>query len=127
MLAAWAPRGIERLHILTALGELPRTDDELQLIRDDFISEVYRRSQTLASHFNEAGIPADYEVAEEDLTDALERVTASLSADLVIVGARGHGFLERLMIGSSSLQVVLTAPTNVLLIRDDGSGKKMGT
>jgi hypothetical protein len=31
------------------------------------------------------------------------------------------------MIGSSSLQVVLTAPTNVLLIRDDGSGKKMGT
>jgi len=49
--------------------------------------------------------------------DALERVMIEEKADLLIVGAQGHGFLHRLSIGSVSLEQAVRKPYSVLVIR----------
>jgi len=49
--------------------------------------------------------------------DALERVMVEEKADLLVVGAQGHGFLHRLSIGSVSLEQAVRKPYSVLVIR----------
>ena len=44
-------------------------------------------------------------------------------ADLVVVGSHGYGFLERVILGSVSNQVVHHAPCSVLIVRTTGTGK----
>lgn len=41
----------------------------------------------------------------------------ALDADLVIIGASGHGAIDRLLLGSVSYEVATTAPCSVLVVR----------
>lgn len=50
-------------------------------------------------------------------TDAVLDVADEVGADLVVVGSREHGFLERLLEGSVSEAVVRRAPCDVLVVR----------
>jgi nucleotide-binding universal stress UspA family protein len=52
-----------------------------------------------------------------DPADALCRRARELSADLVIVGSRGLGRLDRLLLGSVSAAVSERAPCSVLVVR----------
>ncbi|RYG31629.1 universal stress protein, partial [bacterium] len=38
-------------------------------------------------------------------------------SDLLILGARGHGLIERLLIGSLALHVVVAEPYSVMVLR----------
>ncbi len=51
--------------------------------------------------------------AEDVITAAMEQTRA----DLLILGAHGHGFLERLLMGSTAMHMVGNAPWNVLVLR----------
>jgi len=41
----------------------------------------------------------------------------STGAELMVVGAHGKGWIERLLIGSTSLHEVIDEPYNVLVLR----------
>lgn len=49
--------------------------------------------------------------------DAIREAMDSTNADLLIVGAQGHGFLERVMLGSKSMHQVMNEPHSVLVLR----------
>lgn len=116
-LVAWQPAGIQQLQVVTAISSKPYMDDMFQSAHGDVERELRQKSHCLVQHFNEAGIPAEYRLAQGDVTQAVEAAADLADADLVIVGGRGHGFLERLLIGSVSLQIALTLPHNVLILR----------
>lgn len=79
--------------------------------------EFKTKNEVLAEKFRKAG----YEVThEEPVAPANEAIVHSVEehrAKLLIMGAQGHGFMERMLIGSVSLHQVLIEPHSVLLLR----------
>ena len=54
------------------------------------------------------------------------KVAEKEKVDLVAIGNRGRGGLERLMLGSVADKVIRTAPCPVLTVRGTASGRKKG-
>lgn len=70
------------------------------------------RGQLPACFTNEELIVAEGRPAEEILAQAREK-----AIDLVVMGSRGSGSLKRLLLGSTSEQVLREAPCSVLIVR----------
>ena len=51
--------------------------------------------------------------------DVISRRAADSGADLIVLGSRGLGTLERLVMGSISAAVARQAPCSVLIVRGD--------
>ncbi|MCH7905001.1 MAG: universal stress protein [Armatimonadetes bacterium] len=51
------------------------------------------------------------------VNDVINSVMEDARADLLILGAHGHGFIKRLLVGSTSMHMVGSEPWNVLVIR----------
>jgi len=99
------PAGLGQLIILTAVSE---GDDR---------GQFEKANHDLAIRFSQQGIAARGEVIEGHPSQAIKDAMAAHKADLLIVGAQGHGFLERLRIGSLSFEVVVNSPYSVLVVR----------
>jgi nucleotide-binding universal stress UspA family protein len=56
-------------------------------------------------------------LAEGDVLDAVERAADELDADVVVVGARGAGFLRRLVLGNTSERLLRRTRRPVLVVR----------
>jgi nucleotide-binding universal stress UspA family protein len=108
------PQGIGRLVIVTATDE-PRDPSAAPI--PQFRIEVEKRSQALANRLTTAGIPSEHRIVEGEVFDVIAATMEEVGADLLILGARGHGFLERVLIGSVSLQATVASPYSVLLLR----------
>jgi nucleotide-binding universal stress UspA family protein len=63
------------------------------------------------------GAKCEARVVDMEPIAAIRYMMSETKADLLILGAQGHGFIERLTIGSISLYEVIAEPYNVLLIR----------
>jgi len=52
------------------------------------------------------------------------RIAAQIGADVIVIGSHGHGWLQRVLLGSVSQHVVRHAPCPVLVMRrtDDDEG-----
>ena len=72
-----------------------------------------------ASRLTEAGFTVEKHVREGDPAHTLIDVADELHADLIAVGARGHGALRRFALGSVSAKLSHNAPTSLLIVRDD--------
>jgi nucleotide-binding universal stress UspA family protein len=99
------PAGFGQVVVLTAVGE-----------KDDRAT-FEKANHDLAIRFNQQGIAARGEVVEGHPSQAIKQAMSAHKSDLLIVGAQGHGFLERLRIGSLSFEVVVNSPYSVLVIR----------
>lgn len=64
-----------------------------------------------------AGVEAELVPAVGDPADAIVEVAKEHGADLIVVGSRGLGFLERLLGQSVSESVAHQAPCDVLIVR----------
>jgi nucleotide-binding universal stress UspA family protein len=80
-----------------------------------------RLAQQGAALAREAGLAAEARtVADEgDVADTLVRVAGELAAQVLVVGAHGHGALSELLLGSTSRAVVKHAPCPVLVVRGE--------
>jgi nucleotide-binding universal stress UspA family protein len=119
------PEGINKIHVLTAyeLGDeesrilqmsLPMLGDQI----DEVIEEKLReKNDALVKKLQEWGYEAEASIVRTEPKAAIRTSMEQTHADLLIMGAQGHGFLERLMIGSVSLHQVMIEPYPVLVVR----------
>jgi nucleotide-binding universal stress UspA family protein len=105
-------RGTE-LILITAIESFSRNAAEL----DVYLNRV-RDLQTLAANrLTAAGIGVSTMITEEDPKHFLARQAELWNADCIFLGARGHSFLDRLLVGSVSSSVAARAGCSVEVVR----------
>ena len=100
--------GLKRLVVVTAVEGSADVDLKNHLMRSN---------EEICGKFSAQGIEAMYEIADGRANQVLREAMKSSAADLMIVGAQGHGFVERLLIGSTSLHQVAVESYPVLVLR----------
>lgn len=63
------------------------------------------------------GVVSEYRLVEGVAEEAIRRTMKDTGSDLLILGARGHGLFERVLIGSLALHTVVAEPYAVLVLR----------
>jgi nucleotide-binding universal stress UspA family protein len=119
------PLGIGEAIILTArdMRELSEMAQYLNLL-DDANADGSSFQEVLRKHGHEAveqlrnaGISASAEMRDGSVSHAINESMEAHKADLLVLGAQGHGFLERLVIGSVALEQVVSGSHSILVIR----------
>ncbi len=72
-----------------------------------------------ASHAQTEGVDAATQAREGDPAQVLIDVAEDVGADLIVVGARGLGGLQRWLLGSASSKLSHHAHCDVLIVRED--------
>jgi len=104
MLLRMHPSGIGRLVVVTAI--------------DDREADIARAHlNKVVTHLCEEGFRAEAHAVEGSPNEVIDAMMASTQADLLVIGAQGHGFLDRLLLGSVSLQEVVGTRHSILLLR----------
>lgn len=119
------PKGIERVIVTTAyeIDDYEATLLHVNLAKlggqvEDWIEEkLTAMSKAVVAKFEAVGIPAEFIISHGHTNDVLRKVMDASGADLLVLGAQGHGFVERLVIGSVSLHQVVAEPYSVLVMR----------
>lgn len=97
------------------LEDLPKGDDrEWDRISDSIIQGRNRR---LVEKLATLGSVFKTKVLHGDVHQAIGGLVKDEEADLLIVSAQGHGFMERLLIGSTSMKLALSQKKSVLVLR----------
>ncbi|HWD39456.1 MAG TPA: universal stress protein [Fimbriimonas sp.] len=123
-LIEWAPQGLMRIDVLTVydfndatLNRLQREShfdfDAENLVREKAMEET----RAAAAELKAICPDTNALVRKGPVNECIRDEMASTGAELLIMGAQGHGFYERLFIGSVSLYQTLATPHSVLLIR----------
>lgn len=124
-LAAMAPQGIEHLTVMTAnqLNETLATAwlsgwSDFGASSPTWVREsLEQRNQQVVERLAPLGAKCDSVIVDGHPNDAIRQVMEGRGADLLIVGAQGHGFLDRLVVGSKSFHQVISEPYSVLVLR----------
>lgn len=120
-----APKGIGKLVVLTAVQVNPLVGKEIvqhvenvgDSVLASILASIRKKNEDLAQRLSDGGLTCVPEVREAYPSVAIEESIKEHGADLLIVGAQGRGFLERLRIGSTSFEQVVNTGYNVLVIR----------
>lgn len=130
-LLAFAPEGIGFLTILTAF---PR--EEMDALRahlpdvasgaaDAVLDSLRAKGEHLRARLSPlVGDQSEVRVEDGYPDEVIPAVMAQTHADLLIVGARGHGWLDRLTLGSVSFHQVVGEPYPVLVLRAPETAKQ---
>ena len=68
------------------------------------------------------GVRAEVRVERGFATDVVPACAEALDAALVVVGAHGHGFLQRVLMGSTSSRLLRTCRRPVLVVKEPARG-----
>lgn len=119
--------GIEAIHVVAAChayseAELQRIEAELPKEFHDLISVHMRaidRFNEARDELRTAGVAIIEHEAAIGPARAILEVAEEVGADLVVVGARGIGAIERFVRGSVSTRVAHHSPCDVLIVEHD--------
>lgn len=122
-----APAGVESVHVVTAAdlmdikNSLPTlsSDESAELLKKYTSTRLEAENASMVKRLKEAGFQATAAVFLGDTQLAIKQAMSSHEADLLILGAQGHGFLHRFFIGSTSLHQVVAEPYSILLLRPE--------
>lgn len=105
--------------IVTAYEPIPRSLGTPHL--EELMARRPAESQAIADEaafaLQREEIRHDREVLEGPAADAILRVAETRGCDLIVMGSRGRGRLESMLLGSVSQRVVQEAPCPVLIVR----------
>ncbi|MCC9599410.1 universal stress protein [Stieleria sp. JC731] len=102
------------IHSSYAVGELLEKAFE----RDkEFADEKYRDVEAI---FDGANVQLDHVAKEGPIGETIVDIAKQRQADLVVVGAKGHSGISRLLLGSVSDHVATHAPCSTLIVRPTG-------
>lgn len=110
-LLKWAPRGLDVVGVATAYTKDERFENEEQR------SMIERMSRDVILQIGDSSLYAQIIIEEGRPNEVIRNAMQSTGADLLIVGAQGHGFFERLLIGSVALHQIIAEPYPVMVIR----------
>lgn len=100
--------------IMQSLSQLP---EEYRYVWDPDDAERQRQQAALV-HLRGRGVDCQGHVVADDAASAILDVALSEGADLVVVGSRGLGRVQRFLHGSVSSRVAAHAPTSVLVVHE---------
>lgn len=114
-----------QLTILTVLSPpLTAFYSPTKQFMDDIVKEdrsYAEKSQAkLAEMFEGANVDVHCKIVEGDTHETIVDVAKQLEADLVVVGAKGHSQIDRILLGSTSDYVATHAHCSVLVVRPTG-------
>ena len=102
------------IHSSYASGELLEKAFE----RDKaFAKETYAK---VAEMFEGANVTIEHQLQEGPIGESIVNVANTRKADLVVLGAKGHSQIGRLLLGSVSDHVATHAPCSTLIVRPTG-------
>jgi nucleotide-binding universal stress UspA family protein len=87
--------------------------DAEDALRDEVAAEL----EELAQPFADRGVTVERRLERGRAADVIVDAAREMHADLIIVGSRGHGPLQSMLLGSVSAEVVDHAPCPVLVTR----------
>jgi nucleotide-binding universal stress UspA family protein len=90
---------------------------QAQSIEDELVSTARDRVAQTRERFAAAGLESSSAVLRGRPALAIVEAAAQMSADLIVVGSRGHGVIESMVLGSVSSEVVDHASIPVLVTR----------
>jgi len=113
------PAGVTRLILVSAVRDVADEPTVMQTVESESLESRFFKQEaaTAVAHRAEKGITAEVHIAEGEVHGVIEAAMRDFSADLLIMGAHGHGFFERLFLGSVSLQQTLATHHPVLILR----------
>jgi nucleotide-binding universal stress UspA family protein len=66
----------------------------------------------------EHDVPADSDILDGNVANAIIEIARGREADLIVVGSRGHGALASALLGSVSRALVERSPLPVMIVRE---------
>lgn len=119
------PKGIESVHVVSAawMNEYDAYVAQYDLSKMSGSTEEWVEGQLRSKNreavekLTAAGFAATSAVKPGTPDIAIREAMEMTKADLLVMGAQGHGFMHRLFIGSTSLHQVVAEPYPVLILR----------
>lgn len=117
-----APAGLKNIHVLTSMhlsdaGPYFNIGEDAIPVEKQIVEKTGSKVREIVQRLGDAGYTATGQVYNLPVNEAIRRGMEDSGAELVIVGAQGHGFMHRLTLGSTALYQVVVEPHSVLLIR----------
>lgn len=122
---SWAPAGVSTIHVVTAVHVEGWFQEEMKRrlpqIGENFDAwmqaQIAVKSEELVHRLEAKGYKAYAHVLTGHPNDVLHHAVHGFGADLLVVGGQGHGFLERLIVGSVALHQAVAEDYSVLIMR----------
>lgn len=92
-------------------------------LRADYEKEAYKRLEEMVKAIGKTLVKIDARVSVGRPYKEILRLAVEMRADLIVIGAQGHGALEHLLSGSNAQHVIRQATCPVLTVRPV-SGRK---
>lgn len=123
---SWHPHGISEITVVTAYevsahearileANLPALDGMVGGWIEEHLQGLNKR---VVEQLTAAGYKATSRVCAGKANDIIRQTVQDSQADLLVMGAQGHGFFDRLLIGSCSMHQIVAEPYPVLVVRD---------
>lgn len=121
----FAPQGLTHLTLVTAMPEveleqLDHAVPQLAVTVSGSVRQALEKRNLALVQKLQRELPkveVQALILPMPVPDALEQAMDSASADLLILGAKGHGLVERLTLGSVSLRAAMSSAYSVLVLR----------
>ncbi len=116
MLLRFNPMGIQRLTVMSAIAQRKAELNGEPVYNP---KEILDKTWGIAKKFESLHIQSDALVRVEPVVEAVNRTMVERNADLLIVAAQGHGFIERMHVGSLSLHEAVAEEYSLLILRPE--------
>lgn len=124
LLLKMRPMGIQRITVLVAVPPLsqrfgPAWDGAFSYYETEAVDkkQIQKDCEAIVKKLEPLNLEAEYKIAFETAEEAINAAMRKHHADLLIVAAQGHGFIERLGLGSVSLHEAVAEPHSLLILR----------
>ena len=123
------------LILLTVIGDLPLTDEEMMMLRVNLdsvkeqnqkqINAAKERLQGLIQPVILQKVRVEFLVRDGKPFVEIIRAAKDTAADLIVMSSHGHSRLAEILLGSTTDRVVQNAPCSVLVVREKQHSFKM--
>lgn len=91
--------------------------DQAQELEEEILREAEKTVEEARQRLSRPGLTVETAVLRGRPATAIVEAALAFGADLIVLGARGHGTIESMLLGSVSAEVVDHAPVPVLVAR----------